>query len=65
MPADLLGPLAVLSRQPQSQRYIKAIRNLGDAWRRLVDESLSESDTNSTLVETNFDLEEDIQVNNA
>ncbi|OJJ96885.1 hypothetical protein ASPACDRAFT_63205 [Aspergillus aculeatus ATCC 16872] len=56
MPSDLLKPLAVFARQPQSQRYIKAIRNLGDAWRRLADEPLPESDTKSTLVETNFDL---------
>ncbi|RAH40442.1 uncharacterized protein BO95DRAFT_447857 [Aspergillus brunneoviolaceus CBS 621.78] len=56
MPSDLLRPLAVFARQPQSQRYIKAIRNLGDAWCRLADELLSESDTKSTLVKTNFDL---------
>ncbi|RAH66076.1 uncharacterized protein BO66DRAFT_394936 [Aspergillus aculeatinus CBS 121060] len=56
MPSDLLRPLAVFARQPQSQRYIKAIRNLGDAWRRLADEPLSEPDTKSTLVETSFDL---------
>ncbi|PYH86448.1 hypothetical protein BO82DRAFT_360751 [Aspergillus uvarum CBS 121591] len=45
MPSDLLKPLAVLARQPQSQRCIKAIRNLGDAWHRLTDEPLSELDT--------------------
>ncbi|CAG8908080.1 unnamed protein product [Penicillium egyptiacum] len=56
MASGLLRPLAVFCSQSQSQRYIKTIRNLGDAWRSLAEEPLSECDKNSALVETNFDF---------
>ncbi|CAI7571168.1 unnamed protein product [Penicillium viridicatum] len=49
MVSSLLKPLA-------SQRYIKAVRNLGDAWRSLAEKPLSESEENYVLVETNFDF---------
>ena len=52
----LLKPLDVFCSQSQSQRYIKTVRNLGDAWRSLADNPLTESDKNSVLVETNFDF---------
>ncbi|KAJ5179853.1 hypothetical protein N7492_003063 [Penicillium capsulatum] len=53
---DLLKPLAALCSQPQSQRYITSIRNLGNAWRSLTEPPLSESDQASAIVETNFDF---------
>ncbi|KAJ5727370.1 hypothetical protein N7493_005190 [Penicillium malachiteum] len=56
MASGILRPLAVFCSQSQSQRYIKSIRNLGDAWRTLAEKPLPESDKNSVLVETNFDL---------
>ncbi|KAJ6078909.1 hypothetical protein N7467_008662 [Penicillium canescens] len=56
MASGLLKPLAVFCSQSQSQRYIKTIRNLGDAWRSLAEKPLTESDKNSALVETNFDF---------
>lgn len=56
MTSGLLKPLAVFCSQSQSQRYIKTIRNLGDAWRTLADQPTTESDQNSTVVETNFDF---------
>jgi hypothetical protein len=37
--AGLLKPLAIFCSQPQSQRYIKTIHNLGDSWRTLADTS--------------------------
>ncbi|PYI16939.1 hypothetical protein BO86DRAFT_391535 [Aspergillus japonicus CBS 114.51] len=56
MASSLVKPLAIFCKQSQSQRYIKTIRNLGDAWRSLAEEPLPESDATSILVETNFDL---------
>lgn len=56
MTSGILKPLAVFCSQPQSQRYIKAIRNLGDAWRSFAEQPLPESDENSAVVETNFDF---------
>ena len=56
MTTGLLKPLDVFCSQSQSQRYIKTIRNLGDAWRSLAEKPLTESDKNSVLVETNFDF---------
>lgn len=56
MASGLLKPLAVFCSQSQSQRYIKSIRNLGDAWRTLAEKPLPECDKNTVLVETNFDF---------
>lgn len=56
MAPDLLKPLAVFCSQSQSQRYIKTIKNLGDAWRTLTDEPTTESDQKHTVVELSFDL---------
>ncbi|KAJ6024733.1 hypothetical protein N7540_005530 [Penicillium herquei] len=56
MASGILRPLAVFCSQSQSQRYIKSIRNLGDAWRTLAEKPLPEGDKNSVLVETTFDL---------
>jgi hypothetical protein len=56
MATGLLKPLDVFCSQSQSQRYIKTIRNLGDAWRSVAEKPLTESDKNSVLVETNFDF---------
>lgn len=56
MVSSLLKPLAVFCSQSQSQRYIKAARNLGDAWRSLAEKPLSKSEENFVLVETNFDF---------
>lgn len=55
MTSKLLKPLAVFSRQSQSQKYIKSIKNLGDAWRTLSEESCTESDR-TTVIETTFDF---------
>ncbi|KAJ6081187.1 hypothetical protein N7499_006061 [Penicillium canescens] len=54
MSSGLLKPLGVFCSQSQSQRYIKTIRNLSDAWRSPAEKPLTESDKNSALVETNF-----------
>jgi hypothetical protein len=56
MASGLLKPLAVFCSQSQSQRYIKAVRNLGDSWRSLAEKPLSEPEKESVLVETNFDF---------
>lgn len=56
MASGILKPLAVFCSHPQSQRYIKTVRNLGDAWRSLAEKPVPELDRNSVLVETNFDL---------
>lgn len=56
MASGLLKPLVVFCSQSQSQRYIKSVRNLGDAWRSLAEQPLPDCDKNSTLIETNFDL---------
>ncbi|KAJ9303052.1 hypothetical protein DTO271G3_426 [Paecilomyces variotii] len=56
MASNILKPLAVFCSQPQSQIYIKKIRNLGDAWRTLSEESAAESDRNSAVIETQFDF---------
>ncbi|KAJ5970426.1 uncharacterized protein N7479_000344 [Penicillium vulpinum] len=56
MESGLLKPLAVFCSQSQSQRYIKTVRNLGDAWHSLAERPLSKSEENSVLVETNFDF---------
>ncbi|KAJ5195739.1 hypothetical protein N7449_006218 [Penicillium cf. viridicatum] len=56
MASGLLKPLAEFCSQSQSQRYIKAVRNLGDVWRSLAEKPLSKSEENSALVETNFDF---------
>lgn len=53
---DLVKPLALFVSQPQSQRYIKTIKNLGDAWRSLSEEPSTESDPNTIVIETTFDL---------
>ena len=56
MTSGLLKPLVVFCSQSQSQRYIKTIMNLGDAWRSLSEQPLLESEKDSVLVETNFDF---------
>ncbi|KAJ5640049.1 uncharacterized protein N7484_007911 [Penicillium longicatenatum] len=56
MTSGFLKPLAVFCSQSQSRRYIKGVRNLGDAWRTLAEKPLPECDKNSVLVETNFDF---------
>lgn len=56
MVSSFLKPLAVFCSQSQSQQYIKAVRNLGDAWRSLAEKPFSKSEENSVLVETNFDF---------
>ncbi|KAJ9241651.1 hypothetical protein DTO169E5_3395 [Paecilomyces variotii] len=56
MAPNILKPLAVFCSQSQSQRYIKKIRNLGDAWRTLSEEAAAESDRNSAVIETQFDF---------
>lgn len=56
MASGLLRPLAIFCSQSQSQRYIKAIKNLGDAWRTLSEQPLFESEKDSTCIETNFDF---------
>ncbi|KAJ5979228.1 hypothetical protein N7501_002570 [Penicillium viridicatum] len=56
MVSSLLKPLAVFCSQSQSQRYIKAVRNLGDAWRSLAEKPPSKSEENSVLVETTLDF---------
>lgn len=49
-------PLAVFCSQPQSQQYIKTVINLGDAWRTLAEEPVSESDRKVAIIQTTFDL---------
>ena len=56
MTSGILKPLAVFCSQSQSQRYIKSIRNLGDAWRTLADEPIPESDREVSIIQTTFDL---------
>ncbi|CAI7640095.1 unnamed protein product [Penicillium palitans] len=55
MTSKLLNPLAVFSRQSQSQKYIKSIKNVGDAWRTLSEEPCTGSDR-TTVIETTFDF---------
>ncbi|KAJ5484489.1 hypothetical protein N7453_011957 [Penicillium expansum] len=55
MTSSILKPLAVFSRQSQSQQYIKSIKNLGDAWRTLSDEPCTESER-TTVIQTIFDF---------
>ncbi|OQD81430.1 hypothetical protein PENANT_c027G04838 [Penicillium antarcticum] len=47
MTSGLVRPLAVVCIQSQSQRHIKAVRNLGDAWQSYADQP-PESDDKST-----------------
>ena len=54
MPPDLLKPLSTFCTQSKSQRFIKAVRNLGDAWRTLSEPSLEDPD--SAVIETTFGL---------
>ena len=46
----------MFASQPQSQRYIKSTRNLGDSWQSLAKSPLIESDANFAVVETQFDF---------
>lgn len=55
MASKLLKPLAVFSRQSQSQQYIKSIKNLGDAWRTLSEEPCTSSER-TTVIQTTFDF---------
>ena len=56
--AGILKPLAVFCSQSQSQRYIKTVRNLGDSWRTLADDTHSRpaADEDDTIIEATFDL---------
>lgn len=56
MTSGILKPLAVFCSQSQSQRYIKTIRNLGDAWGTLAEEPITESDRKFAFIETTFDF---------
>ncbi|KAJ5280619.1 hypothetical protein N7478_005991 [Penicillium angulare] len=56
MASDLLRPLAVFCSHADSQRYIKNIRNLGDAWRSLAEQPIPECDKHSIVAETTFDF---------
>ena len=56
MDYGLLKPLAVFSSQSQSQKYIKTVKNLGDAWRTLAQEPTTELNQNTTVIETTFDF---------
>ena len=54
-----LEPLAVFCSQPQSQRYIRSVHNLGDPWHTLADTSNLSSfaaNQDKIIVETTFDL---------
>jgi hypothetical protein len=53
---EIRKPLSVFAQHSDSQCYIKSIRNLGDAWRRLSDKPLEECDKNTIVLETNFGL---------
>jgi hypothetical protein len=56
---DPSKPLAVFCSQPQSQRYIKTVHNLGDSWRTLAGTSNLTSfaaDEDKIIIETTFDL---------
>lgn len=55
MPPDLVKPLAAFCTQSKSQRFIKTVRNLGDAWRTLSEQPSLEH-TDSAVIETTFDL---------
>ncbi|KAJ5362158.1 hypothetical protein N7541_003002 [Penicillium brevicompactum] len=54
---NIRKPLGVFAKQAESQCYIKSIRNLGDAWRKLSDKTLPECDKNAIFVETTFGLD--------
>lgn len=54
---DIRRPLGVFAKQAESQCYIKSIRNLGDAWRKLSDKPLPECDKNTIFVEATFGLD--------
>ncbi|RAO71711.1 uncharacterized protein BHQ10_007723 [Talaromyces amestolkiae] len=54
MSADLLKPLATFCTQSISQRYIKTVRNLGDAWRTLAEQPLLPEHTDLAVIETTF-----------
>ncbi|KAG2413506.1 hypothetical protein HFD88_002695 [Aspergillus terreus] len=56
MVIGILKPFAVFCCQPQSQQYIKTVRNLGDAWRTLADKLATESNQTQPVIETTFDL---------
>ncbi|KAL5364544.1 hypothetical protein BJX96DRAFT_157528 [Aspergillus floccosus] len=56
MTVGILKPLAVFCCQAQTQKYIKTVKNLGDAWRTLADKPATESDQTQTVIETTFDF---------
>jgi hypothetical protein len=56
MTSGVLEPLAVFASQSKSQRYIKAIRDLGDTWRSPAEIPLTGSEKDSAVLETNFDF---------
>ncbi|KAJ5108281.1 hypothetical protein N7456_004956 [Penicillium angulare] len=56
MVSDLLRPLVVFCSHADSQRYIKDVRNLGDAWRSLSEPPVPQCDSQTVTLETNFDF---------
>lgn len=55
MPPDLLKPLAAFCTQSKSRRFIKTVRNLGDAGRNLSEQPSFEH-TDAVVIETKFGL---------
>lgn len=51
---EIRKPLSMFAKQSESQRYIKNIRILCDAWRRISDEPVADCD--KVILETNFGL---------
>lgn len=56
MPADILKPLATFCSQSIAQRYIKTVRNLGDAWRTLAEQPSLPEHGDSAVIETTFGM---------
>lgn len=56
MPADILKPLVTFCSQSIAQRYIKTVRNLGDAWRTLAEQPSLPEHGDSAVIETTFGL---------
>ncbi|KAJ5648632.1 hypothetical protein N7490_005004 [Penicillium lividum] len=56
MASRILEPFVVFCMQPQSQKYIKTIRNLGDAWRTFAEEPVPEPGQKLIIIETTFDF---------
>ncbi|KAH8705853.1 hypothetical protein BGW36DRAFT_354245 [Talaromyces proteolyticus] len=59
MSSNIPRPLAIFYTQTQSQKYIKPVLNLEDAWRSIVEKLGDEQDT--TFIRTTFDVDINIQ----